>query len=443
MIDWYVILFIAITLLIFHMGEFAGHQNIIQYIRIPGKNHVSMGTVSMLFRLLTSTFVFIPIYLTVTGGYLAGIALSAAGTAVLLWFRSRVERLNDELAGYEHVGEWLTARFRGKGRAAILLILFIAGSEGVILSPILANGFMQTAFGVNPVWTSSILAFFVFIFAGMGGAGGLHKIGRWLLFGFFTGIMIIPVVTVLFQGVSSIQQRIGRLPTVSLMKGDLALAVFFFLFFIAGHLFVYYLLSRDLLEVKRKRLKTTISLTAICWSSMPAAVSVMTIYLLSHSRSADLSVLFTAISGSFSSPLLYLLVVSVLSCFAISIGISLYHLTGLLLRAFKREPVFIKGYGVSLVLALVIFFFSHLFIAYLKEIFICYVQIYISLCLPLWVLIRYQVRWGWELSFIISTSATLGIWTSLHIGLLNGISANLGFSGIVLLLSLVRNFRKI
>ncbi|MFF2446587.1 hypothetical protein ACFVSW_05730 [Neobacillus sp. NPDC058068] len=439
MIDWYVILFLAIVLLIFHMGEFAGHKNASEYLQLPGKNKVSLGTASMLFRLLTGTFVFIPIYLTVAYGYAAGLVLSIAGTVVLLWFSGKIDRLNDRFTAFENLASFLKARIPGRGRTAMYLILFAAGSEGLILSGVLAHSFMKAVFGIDPVWTLSFLFFFVFVYSGMGGAGGVQKIGRWLLFGFFTGITILPIGTILFHGVSSIHDRFVKLPAADWDTGNLLAASLLFMVFTASQLLVYYLLSGDLLRIKQTRLKTTIGLTAICWSSMPAAVSVIAVFLMSRGGELGLAGLFPLMEHAFSSPLLYILIVSTLSCFALSQGVSLHNLISLLLAIFKGSKKIQKGYGVSLILSFLACYLTS--VLDMKAVFIFYIHLYISLSLPLWLLLGYPVRWGWELSITIITSTVLGLWVSFTIGVLSGVSVNLGVSAIILSLLLVRKIR--
>ncbi|MDR6121521.1 hypothetical protein QFZ87_001118 [Bacillus sp. SLBN-46] len=439
MIDWYVILFLAIVLLIFHMGEFAGHKDAAAYVRLAGKNKVSTGTVSMLFRFLTGTFVFVPVYLTVSRGYLAGLVVSIAGVAVLLWFSRKVSQMNDNFTPFQHIGALLRERMPERGRAAVYVLLFLAGSEGLLLSTALANSFMKTVFSIQPIWTSSILFFFVFVFSGMGGAGGVQKMGRWLLFGFFTGITILPVATILYHGVASIHERFVRLPGASWDEGELVVAALLFMVFTAGHLLVYFLLSSDLLAVKRTRLKATIGLTAICWSSMPVAVSVIVVYLMSRGGGNGINGLLNTMGHAFSTPLLYVLAVSVLSCLALSLGVSLHHLMGLLIPLFKEERATYKGYAASLVLCLL--FYGASFALDFTTVFIFYIHLFVSICLPLWLLLGYRVRWGWELSLVLIASNGLGLWISFTSEILTGVSVNLGISSAVLFFLFIRKVR--
>jgi hypothetical protein len=440
MIDWYVILFMAIAILIFYMGEIAGHSKISDYLQQPEKNKVSAGTESMLLRLLTGTFVFIPVYLTVSHGYLAGLILSITGTAVLFWFSVKISKLNDV---FENRTAFFKARTTGRGRVLLFALLFVAGSEGLLISTILANSFMEEVFGIQPIWTSSILCFFVFVFAGMGGAGGVQKIGRWLLFGFFTGITILPFATILIHGVSSVHEKFNLLLVGSWNQVNLFVAAFLFIFFIAGQLLVYYLLSADLLAVKQTRLKTTIGLTAICWSSMPIAVSVVTVYLMSYSGKASLTGLFTTDDQALFFPLSYVLVVSALSCFALSLGVSLYQLTSLLMGTFKGKSPIRKGYTSSLIICVAAVFVASVLGPDILAVFTFYINLFISLSLPLYVMISSSLKWGWELSVMIIASAVLGIWLSVKIGILGGVGANLGFTVVVLVCLFIRKIRRI
>jgi uncharacterized membrane protein YccC len=79
----------------------------------------------------------------------------------------------------------------------------------------------------------------------------------------------------------------------------------------------------------------------------------------------------------------------------------------------------------------------------IRDVFIFYINLFISLCLPLWLLLRSRVKWGWELTIIIIVSTVLGDWISFTVGVIDGAGANLAFSGITFLGLFFRKIRKI
>ena len=443
MIDWYLILFVAITLIIFHMKEFGEHPDSARYIQDRATVPVSAGTMQLLFRLMTGTFLFIPFYFTITYGYLAGLALALAGAAVLLSFGSLVEELSGNSPFTEGRQSFVESRFSKKGLIAFYILAMAAGAEGLLISTLLASEFLKQTFGISPYMAAIPVLGFSFIFAGMGGTRGLRKVGTWLIMMFFTGITILPLSAFLINGAKPIYLALYAKNGANMDLWQLLIGVLLFMPVLAGQLLIYLLLSSDLLSIKSNKVKLSVRLGSISWSSIPLAVSLIVLYLLSITESSSASGLLAGLKENMPVLLVYVLVFVVLSGFVIGVGLSLYIMTSLMFTAFPGIVSTQKGYLFSLILSLIPLTIVNSSLLSLESILIFFMNLFASMALPLWLTVKAKVRWGIEFASVILLSAVFGSWSSMHYGWMIGIPFNLGVSSLAIIILLIRNIRKI
>lgn len=442
MIDWYLILFIAMALLIFHMNDIGEHTEKHMFIRIPGKAKASSGSVSLLSRLLTGTFILLPFYLTIQHGYLAGLLLTLSGTLVLLLFRKNVFSLNEQMAGYESRLDFIRKRFTKKGSWLFGLILIAAGSEGLILSTSFAAYGIKEMFGIPVVWTAFAMLFFCVIFAGIGGAGGIHKIGLWLLMLLFIGMTILPITTILIRGVDTTYERLANLSKINPGSVDLLVISVIFMLFMGGQVLMYYLLSQDLSQLKQSRIQTTIGLSTVCWSAMPLGVTVISLYFMSVTEQTGIAGVLAGLPSALSAPLLYVLIIAFLACFALSIGLSLFRLVSILLTIAQRLTVK-TGYAASFLISVVVLLLITFVEPRLDFFILLFLQLFAALCLPLWVLLKSKVTWGTEYSLSIIAAVSCGLWVGSEAGLLWGTLVSTLFPVIIIGVIFIRKIRTV
>ncbi|WP_142382896.1 hypothetical protein [Bacillus sp. V33-4] len=299
---------------------------------------------------------------------------------------------------------------------------------------------MESVFYISSYWTSAFLLSFGFVFAGMGGVQGIQKVGAWLMAFFFIGVTMIPLTTYLIHGVQSTYLNFVRNNSVDFGAGSFILACFLFMLFMAAQLMVYFFISPDLSSMKKNRLKITVSLSAICWSAVPLSVTVIVVYLLSVTERADL---LSGITQQLSPPLLYILIVSVLSSFALGIGISLHKLTSLIFMVFPGRFTVRKSYFFNLFLCLLTMFTMLVFKPTLYATFIFYLNFFVSLAFALWLLVKSNVQWGIEFSLILVLFVLIGCWVSFAFKEMTGPIISFALSGITLFVVFVRKVRKI
>jgi hypothetical protein len=443
MIDWYVILFVAITLIIFHMKEFGEHPEPARYIQDRTTIPVSAGTMQLLFRLMTGSYLFIPFYFTTSYGYLSGFSLALGGAIVLVGFSSLVGKLSKEIPSTEEKQSFLKARFSTKGHYAFYCVLMIAAAEGLIVSTLLAVEFLRWTFAFSPYMTAIPLLTFSFIFAGMGGIRGVRIIGTWLIMIFFTGITILPLSAFLINGAKPIYTALYANHSINHDVWGLLIGVFLFMPVLAGHLLSYFISSNDLISIKSSRVKIAVGLGSISWSAIPLAVSTIVIYLFAITSSRSPSGLLAGLNENMHALLVYVLVFLALSSFVIGIGLSLYTMTSFLFTLFPGKIAIQQGYLFSLILCLIPLVLINGSPVTLKNSVVFFANFYAALWFPLWLTLKGKVRWGIDFTVAILISVGIGTWISLLQNWKAGVPVTIAISSMVISVLFIRNIRKV
>jgi hypothetical protein len=443
MMDWYVILFVAITLLIFYMKEFGEHPDSAGYIKDRAIVPVSTGTMQMLFRLMTGTFLFIPFYFTVSFGYMAGLALALSGGIVMYMFSTRVEELSGKVTLIENRHDFLKSKFSEKGLIAFYGLMLIAAAEGLIISTLLAYEFLKQAFEISSIIAAMPILFFSFIFAGMGGIRGMRKIGTWLIMMFFIGISVIPLSAFLINGAKPIYITLYAENSNNLDIKHLLIGALLFMPVIAGHLMVYLLMSHDLMSIKRNRVRISIGLSSICWSSIPLAISLIVLYLLAITGSKTTAGLLAGLQEHMPVFLVYILVFVVLSSLATGIGLSLFRMSSMLLTVYKGKAAVQRGYLFSMLLCAIPIVLLKILPEALELSIIFYTNLFAALGFPIWLTIKSKIRWSADFGLSVFLSVLMGSWISLKHDWMIGVPASIGLSSLMAILLFVRNIRKV
>jgi hypothetical protein len=443
MIDWYVILFVAITLIIFHMKEFGEHPEPARYIQDRTTIPVSAGAMQLLFRLMTGSYLFIPFYFTISYGYLSGFSLALGGVIVLVSFSSLAGKLSSKIPSTEYKQSFLEARFSKKGLYAFYCLMMIAAAEGLIVSTLLAVEFFRRVFAFSPYMTAIPLLAFSFIFAGMGGIRGVRIIGTWLIMIFFTGITILPLSAFLINGAKPIYTALYANHSINHDAWGLLIGVFLFMPVLAGHLLSYFISSNDLISIKSSRVKIAVGLGSISWSAIPLALSSIVIYLFAITSSRSATGLLAGLHENMHVLPVYVLVFAALSSFVIGIGLSLYTMTSFLFTLFPGKIAIQKGYLFSLILCLIPLVLINESPVTLKNSVIFFANFYAALWFPLWLTLKGKVRWGIAFTVAILISAGFGTWISLLQNWKAGIPVTIAISLVIITGLFIRNIRKV
>lgn len=439
--DWYLILFVAMTLLIFHMKEFGEHPNVHRYIHDRGNVPVSAGAMQLVFRLMSGTFLFLPFYFTLLDGYLAGIVLALSGVFVLVVFSGQVEKLSGQIISYGDRQAFLTSKFTKKGLFAFYGLMFIASLEGLLVSTLLAGQFIERAFHIPAHIAILPILFFSFVFAGMGGNGGVRRIGTVLIMLFFISISLIPLSAFLINGAKPIHTVLYAENSAGLVSWHLVSGTLLFIPVMAGHLMTYLTMSSDLISIKRNRVKLSVRLGMICWSAIPLAVSLIVIYLLAITSGKSPAGLLENFQEHMPILLIYALLFVVLSSFAMGIGLSIFTLTSIILTNFSIKKSSVqKGYLVSLLLCIIPLGLMNGTVLSLNTILLFFATLFASIGFPIWQVFKSNKKWGINFSVGILFFVIAGSWISIQVRWSVGIPISIVGSGVFVF---IRNIRKI
>lgn len=326
--DWYVVLFLAIVLLIVHMKEFAEHRHVFRYFLPHRELRLSHGIFLLLVHFVSGLSLFVPMAVTYRYHYAGGAVLALAGAIVTVAVAGKLEPRRSGIASSDNLAAYVRRLFRGNSHVPMLVVLIAAASEGLVLNTWFAGYLLNSMFGIPPLLTAALLLAFTAVYAGLGGIGGFHRVGLWLFGIFFAALTFIPVSVYLFKGIDPIwlqlqERHLLQADPKYLLAGTLAYSVLF-----AGRLMLHMLVYPEYSLIKKERSRLTFRLTTICGGALPLSGSIILLYLLSLSQPAGtypmpLPDVLAVIPSGLSLPVLYLLMLLALSSFAIGAGVSL------------------------------------------------------------------------------------------------------------------------
>jgi hypothetical protein len=353
--DGFIVLFLAIALLIFHMNEFGEHQHLSQYFLPQKELRLSQGVTLILFHLTTGLILFIPFAFTYLYDYTGGLAVAVTGAIVLISAMGRIEQISWWIVDEVNPQAFLSRFFTNKGLASIAVLRVLACSEGLILNTLFASYILQVLFQIPPMLTGALLMAFASIYAGMGGIGGIRKVGLWLFALMLAALTLIPVAVYLLKGISPTHLQLEEMSLLEMKTGPLAIGCAAFASLFMGRLMLNLLTYPEFYLIKNKRIRIAYQLTTICWCALPLSVSVIMLYFLSFPSTSSvfqssLPKLLGAIPGNLSWPILYLFMFFMLSAFVLGIGISLHGILSTLKSTFPSLSKVKHIYAIALLL---------------------------------------------------------------------------------------------
>lgn len=176
---------------------------------------------------------------------------------------------------------------------------------------------------------------------------------------------------------------------------------------------------------------------------MPLAVSILVIYFMARTGETELTRLLPKLGGALSFSLLYILIISVLCCFALSMGVALHNVTSLIHVVFKNKLSIRFGYGASFFVSLFVYLVFISLKPDIKIVLFFYLNLFIVLSFPFWLLLTTKVRWGWDFSFIIAVATILGVSFSARGEWILGATASLGLAVLLFIVVFIRKVRRI
>ncbi|XQY91617.1 hypothetical protein ACNRWW_19325 [Metabacillus sp. HB246100] len=432
MIDWYLMLFIGLTVLISNMKYFGEHKTKADYLFHKQEFGLSEGTFRILFGTLSGTTVLLPIYLMQKIGYLGGFVLAMVGLFTLYGYSLFAPRIKTRLLNLlRH-----PSQIKPMTKKMMMYVLVLINVEGFLIQALLAEEVLTTVLHVPTSLPLLVICFSCFIFAGMGGSIGVQKVGSFLLICLFLGMTIIPISLYLTQGINPTFQAITSRFPLFLETDHNQLFLYSLLVFIimSGYLVTNISVNTSLMKIKEKRLKLSLTISAFCWMSVSIAFTAIYIYFIG--QSGAISTFYTSLVEQLSPILLYLFVISSLSMFIMSAASSLFSVASLMVLIQKKsnfQKLYIRLCGLSFLPLLL-----HVYVEDLVQFAIIFYGNLFAACLPIFYYFLKKERELEVTMFIPICLVSLGVFGtlfSLYTSFIQGVLLSFIFAWICLLIN--------
>lgn len=329
MIDWYLLIFIAFTLVILFLEKIGSHRTIYDYMN-PGKEiGLSEGTYSLLTQFLSGATFLFPFILTEKGGLSSFFILSTV--PFLLYFllvklTSSQERLNQVFPFQLDIPMKATPYY--------LLIFAFSSLGSFLIHTSLVAIIFRDLFHHSPILGVFLFLSFGFILFGLGGNYGVNKIGTLLSFSIFFVVSFTALTLYLRTGIGLVYEQFNYYLNGIFTGGFTGNGLFFltFLFIMLGHTMTSFSFWSSINNVKSNHRLSALRFSLFSWAALSLAFAVLTIYIVVQSKALPLSQL-VQINGLLSHIIIYI----VIAMLAIGTGHSLYSLVSLFLYAKSRQ----------------------------------------------------------------------------------------------------------
>jgi hypothetical protein len=423
--DGYVVLSLAIVLLIFHMNEFGEHRHLSQYFLPQKEMRLSQGVTLILFHLMNGLLLFIPFAFTYLYDYTGGAAVALTGAIVLISVSGRIEQISRWIADKESLQALLRRYFTDKGLVSIAVLQVLACSEGLVINALLASYLLQDLFHIPPMLTGVLLMAFAFIYAGMGGIGGIRKVGFWLFALMLAALTLIPVAVYLLKGITITHLQLEEMNLLKMKTGSLAIGCAAFACMFMGRLMLNVLAYPEYTLIKKKRIRIAYQLTTVCWCALPLSVSVIMLYFLSFPSTSSLfqgslPTLLEAIPGNLSWLILHLFLFFILSAFVLGVGTSLHGILGTLQSTFPSLSKVKHIYALAMLLCCVPLLIIPFGEQAMRAVIGFYIYLLMASGLPIYLMWNSKKHWGVEFAGGVLLSTIMGGVISRYTGWLIG-----------------------
>lgn len=432
MIDWYLILFIGLTVLISNMKYFGEHETKDSYLFHKQEFGLSEGTFRILFGIISGTTVVLPIYFLKQIGYLGGFVLAIIGLFTLYGYSNLAPRIKSRLLDIQHNH----TAIKPVTQKMMIYVLIVVNFQGFIVQTLLAEEILSTILFVPTRLTLLVICFSCFIFAGMGGSIGLQRVGSFLIVCLFIGITINPISLYLTQGINPTFQAI-KTTFPSFLETDMTNVFLYSMvafIIMSGYLLTNISVNTSLLKIKEKRLKLSVTISALCWMSVPIAFTTIYVYFIGQSGSIPIS--YNSVLQRLSPILLYILLISSVSMFIMSAGNSLFSVAVLAMLK-KDKPNFQKLYmwlcGVSFLP-----FLLHIYVKDVLHIAILFYGNLFAACLPIFYYFLKKERENQLSLFIPISLVVVGVFGtvfSFYTSIIQGVLISFIFAGFCILIN--------
>ncbi|KIY20938.1 MULTISPECIES: hypothetical protein [Mesobacillus] len=326
MVDWYILLFIAFTLVILFIDKIGSHRSVYEY---TNKKEVGLsgGTFSLVIPYMTGPTFLLPFFFTLKGG--ASSFFIFIVTPLIMY-----SILRNMINSQERIANILPDQITGGKENVITFLIFGISSIGSILIQTALMAMLFKAFFHQPaILGVFLLLTFSYVLFGLGGREGVNRVGSLLLMGILF-VSSFTVLTLYLQtGTGGVYQQIVKTYD-GIFNGSLGANILYFLTFIlvmSGQIFTSYYFWESVQAIRPNHRISALKYSSFSWAALLLSFTGFSIYLIAHTDTFSALQLMEAVTQS-NSIMSHIFIYASISMLAVGIGHSLYSMLALYLR---------------------------------------------------------------------------------------------------------------
>ncbi|WP_079505154.1 hypothetical protein [Mesobacillus jeotgali] len=327
MFDWYLLLFIAFTLVILCIDKIGSHRSIYEFTNRKEVG-LSGGTYSLVIPYMTGATFLFPFLFTVKSGISSFFIFLISPLFLYIILRSMI-------SSQERIDEMLPDQMNYTERKNIIpFFLFGISSLGSILIQTTLMVMLFQDFFKQPA-SLGIFLFLIFSFVlfGLGGRSGVNRVGNLLLIGILFTISFTVLILYLRTGTGIVYQQITRnfdgLYHGSIIENILCFLTFIFV--MAGQTFTSVYFWESVSVIRPNHRISALRYSSFSWTALLLSFTGLSIYLLSNADTLTATELMKSVIRS-NNILSHIFVYTGIAMLAVGTGHSLYSLLSLFLH---------------------------------------------------------------------------------------------------------------
>lgn len=327
MIDWYVLLFIAFTLVILLIDKIGSHRSIHEYRNAGKEVGISGGTYSLVIQYMTGATVFTPFILTVKGGLSSFFIFTVSSFFLYLLLRKWT-------ASQKRMDEILPDRFDSPNKisTSVLLIFGFSSIGSILIQTSLVVILFQDFFNQPSYLGVFLFLIFSYVLFGLSGKFGVTRVGSLILIGVLFTISFTVLTLYLRTGTDAVYQRLMTSFEGTFSGSILETSSYFltFLFVMAGQTFTSFYFWESVKTIKPNHRLSALRYSSFSWTALLLSYTAFTMYLLSQTQTSAAVQLLESVIQS-NTIISHIFIYTVISMLAVGTGHSLYSIVSLFL----------------------------------------------------------------------------------------------------------------
>lgn len=326
MIDWYLLLFFAFTIVILFIDSIGSHRSIYEYVAVK-ETSLSSGTYSLVIQYLTGATFLFPFIVAEKGGLSSFFifCLTPIFVSVLIEkLANSQDRLNRFFPFQPHS--------QNKTNPYFIFLFGFAALGNIIIQTSLISILFKDLFQAPPYLGVILFLSFSFILFGLGGWMGVNKVGTLLLFAILFSVSFTALILYLRTGIGVVEEKFST-HFEGLVNGSFSENALYFLTFLlvmVGQTFTSFYFWESLHNVKPKHRISSVRYSSFSWAALLLAFAVLSIYWLVQRDHTDLIQMARAMIQANNS-VSHLLIFTGIALLSVGTGHALYSAISLFL----------------------------------------------------------------------------------------------------------------